>query len=348
MILPLSRDRLGELLRDLHPGSFAFVMATGIVSIGEEMFGHRRVSLLLLAIATAGSLHSARRPVSARALGRGAPAGERAVGCFTFGAGSNVLAVLLTAAGAGGLALLGAGARPLLAYGIQAGVALAPTRPLPEAAVNGTWLIWVVGTQSVSITASTLGPGLGVDPRVAALAAVSPWAAGALLYLLLMGILARLVRAPLDPAEVSPPCRIGMGATAITVLAGATCSCSRRTFRRYWRSVRRSEASRCFLGLGDVVLPVSHPAHGLALPQPAGAPLRADALEHGLPPGMYAVATEAYSRAAGLPLLPGVAQAGIWLALAAWLGVAAWMVASWFCPRCWRRTRLWQALDPPS
>ena len=50
------------------------------------------------------------------------------------------------------------------------------------------------------------------------------------------------------------------------------------------------------------------------------------------PLAMYAVATHAYGRAAGLPLLPGIAAVELWLALAAWLAVAGWIVVSLCAP----------------
>ena len=332
-----------ERIRDLHPGAFAFVMATGILSSAEMVLGAAWLSIAFLVVAVAGyvvlcllftfrSLHffsevwaDTERPA-------------RAFGFFTFVAGSNVIAVRIASAGVIGasevLALVGAAAWLLLAYGILARVVLAERKPEPEAAVNGTWLIWVVGTQSVSIAASVLGTGLGLPPRVAALIAVSLWAFGALLYLLLMGIiLARLVLAPLDPVEASPPYWISMGATAITVLAGAELLGLPRDLPSLAATRSSVEGITLFLwAFGTWWFPflvlltiwryrrLTQPVYEQTLWSMV------------FPLGMYAVATDAYGRAAGLPLLPGVAAAEVWLALAAWVVVAAWMVVSWFAP----------------
>jgi len=332
---------LGTRIRDLHPGSFAFVMATGILSSGELILGAGWLSTAFLVVAIAGYvvllvLFAVRlfRFTSETWADTARP--ERAFAFFTFVAGSNVLAARLALTPlvglADALALVAAAAWLLLSYGILARVVLADRKPDPGAAINGTWLIWVVGTQSVSIATSVLGIGLGVPPRVAALTAVSLWAFGALLYLLLMGIvLARLVLAPLEPVQASPPYWISMGATAITVLAGAELLLLPQNLPSIVAARASIEGITLFLwAFGTWWFPflvlltvwryrkMSKPVYEQTLWSMV------------FPLGMYAVATEAYGRAAGLPLLPGIAGAELWLALASWLAVAIWMVISWF------------------
>lgn len=335
--------RFATGLRDLHPGSFAFVMATGILSTAAAAFGLPLVSDALLLVALLGYAL-----LVALFLGRGVlftseawadtARPERAFGFFTFVAGSNVLAVRLAAAGwasaAAGLAVTGAIAWVLLAYGLLARVVLAPRKPDPEHAINGTWLIWVVGTQSVSIAASTLGTHLGLEPRLAALAAVSLWAFGALLYLLLMGIvLARLVLGAVDAVQAAPPYWISMGATAITVLAGAELLRLPADLPSLAASRTTIDGLTLFLwAFGTWWFPFL-----LLLTGWRYRTLTAPAYEQTLwsmvfPLGMYAVATDAYGRAAHLPLLPALARGEVWLALAAWVVVALWMAASWFAP----------------
>lgn len=329
--------------RDLHPGSFAFVMATGILSSGELTLGAGWLSIVLLVVAAAGYavlclLLVARLVRFGAELWADTARPARAFGFFTFVAGSSVLGVRLFASGivlpAEALAVVGAAAWLLLGYGIVARIVLAEHKPEPDAAVNGTWLIWVVGTQSVSVALSVMGAQLGLPPRVAALAAVSLWAFGALLYLLLMGvILARLLLAPLDPLQVSPPYWISMGATAITVLAGADLLTLPHGLPSLVAARSSIEGLTLFLwAFGTwwfpflVLLTVWR---YLKLARPA---YEQTLWSMVFPLGMYAVATDAFGRAAGLPLLPGIAAAEIWLALAAWVSVAAWMAVSWFAP----------------
>lgn len=334
------RLRLG--LQDLHPGSFAFVMATGILSTGEAAFGRQLTSVALLVVAAAGylvlcvvyALRAAWYPTRFWA-DTGRP--ERAFGFFTFVAGSNVLAVRVALAGqlvaAEALAVVGGVAWLLLSYGIFARVALARVKPPPGEAVNGTWLIWVVATQSVSIAFSVLGAGSGLSPRVAALVATSLWGVGVLLYVLLMAIiLARLLLLPLDAAAASPPYWITMGATAITVFAGA--DLLRLSPSLPSVAVRSTvEGFTLFLwAFGSWWIPFLVLLTAWRYLSSAVRVYEQTLWSMVFPLGMYAVATAAFGESAGLPLLTPIASAEIWLALTAWLAVAAWMVISWMWP----------------
>lgn len=318
-------------------------MATGILSSAELSLGTSWLSDAFLFAAIAGYAvlcllfvaRALRFPLEVWA-DTARPA--RAFGFFTFVAGSNVLAARLASTGAGraaeAMAVIGALVWVVLAYGIFARVVLAQRKPEPDAAVNGTWLIWVVGTQSVSIAASLLGTDLGLPARVAALIAVSLWAFGALLYLLLMGIiLARLVLAPLDPADASPPYWISMGATAITVLAGAELLLLPQNLPSLMAARSSIEGMTLFLwAFGTWWFPFLIGLTIWRYRRLARPRYEQTLWSMVFPLGMYAVATDAYGRAAGLPLLPSIASAEVWLALAAWAAVAAWMLVSWFAP----------------
>jgi len=317
-------------------------MATGILSTGEVMFGRQLTSGALLVVAAAGyvvlcagyALRAAWHP-SRFWADTGRP--ERAFGFFTFVAGSNVLALRLALAGqsvaAEALAVLGGVACLILSYGIFARVALATVKPPPGEAVNGSWLIWVVATQSLSIAFSVLGAGSGLPSEMAALAATSLWAFGAILYVLLMAIiLARLLLLPLDAAQASPPYWITMGATAITVFAGAD-------LLRLSPSLpsvavgSTVEGFTLFLwAFGSWWIPFLVLLTVWRYLAPAVRVYEQTLWSMVFPLGMYAVATAAFGEAAGLPLLKPIAAAEIWLALAAWLAVAAWMVISWARP----------------
>jgi hypothetical protein len=128
-------------------------MTTDIVSIGADEFGASSISVLLLAAADAGYvvlcvLFLTRIWRFPKEVWADTARPERAFSFFTFVAGSNVLGLRLLKGGVcrrgDGLAVAAALAWVLLAYGILARVVLAARKPEPEAAVNGTWLIWVV------------------------------------------------------------------------------------------------------------------------------------------------------------------------------------------------------------
>jgi len=143
-------------VRDLDPGYFALVMATGICSTALHDVGRTGASVALLVIAlgsfavlcVALGWRIARHPGRVLAdLG----AADRAFAFITVVAACGVLAARLAGDGHRGwaLGLAGAGVAVWLAltYTIPVRLILGP-RPQPVlAGVNGTWFVWVVGTQ---------------------------------------------------------------------------------------------------------------------------------------------------------------------------------------------------------
>lgn len=210
--------------RELRPGGFAPVMATGIVSQGVRAAGARWVSDGLLAVALAmyglllvawaGRVTGHRREVAAQLRD---PA--KVFGFFTFVAGSDVLAtrlaagpwrpaaaILLAVALPVWLALMWCAARVVRALG--------PGGVLRH--VDGSWFLCVVGLQSVVLA------GAALEPHRALAAKETGWALGLALYVVVAAAVAgRLVRLGVRPQELSPPYWITMGACAISLLAGA-------------------------------------------------------------------------------------------------------------------------------
>ena len=191
-------------------------------------------------------------------------------------------------------------------------------------------LLWVVGTQSLSVTASTLVPAGPSQSRLLAPVAVGLWSVGLVLYLLLVSlILLRWLTVPMTPETLGPPYWILMGATAITVLAGArilglpaALPVTRATagfvegfsfvlwaFGTWWipllivlglwRHVRRHWPLTCEPTLWSVVFPL----------------------------GMYSVATLSFGKTARLAFMEPLARFMLWVAVAAWVLVAAAFVA---------------------
>ena len=227
-----------DAIRDLHPGYFAFVMATGIISTGTYLLGPSWLSrtLLVLTVAGLGVLSVAlvirlARFRSSMAADIRAP--ERVFGFFTIPAGLDLLLVSL--------------------------------------------------------------------------------------------ILLRWLTVPMTPRALEPPYWILMGATAITVLAGAkilvlpgTLPAVRATagfvegfsyalwafgtwwipllvILGFWRHVRQRWPLTYEPPLWSVVFPL----------------------------GMYSVATLTFGQAAGISFMAPLARVMIWVAVAAWILVAA-------------------------
>ncbi|XRQ14311.1 tellurite resistance/C4-dicarboxylate transporter family protein, partial [Actinomadura welshii] len=215
----------------LNPGYFAFVMGTGIISIGVWNHGLTALSTVMLWIAAAGYAIlvglTLWRAVAFRAeLKTEFTDPGRGFGFFTFVAATNVLGTRLVTADQKGIAfallVVGCLAWIVLGYVVPWTAVLGRAeRPL-IAGANGTWFIWVVASQSVAVLSAVLEPVAGFGRHELAVLAVGSWSVGMFLYAGVgVFVAARMLLYPLRPADLTPPYWVAMGATAITVLAGA-------------------------------------------------------------------------------------------------------------------------------
>jgi tellurite resistance protein TehA-like permease len=332
---PPSPGRTAAVIQSLSPGYFPFVMATSIISTGTFLLGPSWLSRVLLVIASGGlAVLSVALVIQLVLFRPSVSAGLRdpgqAFGFFAIAAGIDVLGIRLAAAGhplaTGILAGVAAAVWLVLTYGVPAGLLLARSRDSVVGDVNGTWLLWVVATQSVSVAASTLVPAWPSQSGLLAPVAVGLWGIGLVLYLLLVSlILLHWLTVPMTPQALSPPYWILMGATAITVLAGArilglpaalaavkatagfvegfsfalwafgTWWIPLLVVLGFWRHVRRHWPLSYEPALWSVVFPL----------------------------GMYSVATLAFGKAAHLAFMEPLSRFMLWVALAAWVAVAA-------------------------
>ena len=154
--------RAAKAVQRLAPAYFAFVMATGIISTGTFLLGPSWLSRTLLVVASAGlvvlSVALVIRLVRFRPnVAADVHAPERVFGFFTITAGLDVLGVRLSYAGhplaTAILAGVAAAVWLLLTYGVPASLLVARTHDSVLGGVNGTWLLWVVSTQSLSVVA---------------------------------------------------------------------------------------------------------------------------------------------------------------------------------------------------
>lgn len=321
--------RTGHAVQRLYPGYFALPMATGITSTAVHEMGHARSSAALLGVdivcfVVLCVLYAARAMRYPRDLAADLAAPERAFAFFTFVAACNVLGVRLALDGHRGatlgLAIISVIAWLALSYGLPVQLILGP-RPRPVlAGVNGTWFVWVVGTQSISLAASVLERSQSPDTeRAAALAGTLMWSVGVVLYLIVAGmVLIRLLLLEITPDDLSPPYWIAMGATAITVLAAA------RLLQMEGAPV--VAATRAVVtglavilwAFGSWLVPMlvlfsiwrflTHRHLGYAPPLWSVI----------FPLGMYAVASMEIGRSAHLPLIRDIGHVAGWVAVAAW------------------------------
>ena len=321
-------------IRELPPAAFAFVMATGIISESAADLGPSWLSRALLVVTSAGFvLLSAalviRLAVYRAALAADVRAPERVFGFFTVVAASNVLGSRLVTAGhpvaTAVLAGLAAAAWLLLSYGVPV-VLLARDRDSVLGAVSGAWLLWAVGTQSLSVAASDLVPAWPSQARLLAGAAVALWSVGVVLYLLLVAlILVRWLAVPVTPAALGAPYWILMGGAAISVLAGARIlSLPGRlpVVRATSGFVQGTSFALWALGTWWIPLLI---VLGVWRHVWKRWPLRYEADLWGavFPLGMYSAATFAFGAVAGLGFFAPISRVMLWVAVTAWVAVAA-------------------------
>jgi tellurite resistance protein TehA-like permease len=322
-------------IRDLHPAYFAFVMATGIISTGAFLLGPSWLSWALLVAASAGLVVlavalSARLVLFRSNVTADFQDPERVFGFFTITAGLDVLGVRFAFAGhpltTAILAAVAAAVWLLLTYAVPASMLLDRTRDSVLGGVNGSWLLWIVATQSLAISAAVLIPAWPSQTSLLAPVAAGLWSVGLVLYLMVVVlIMMHWLTVPMTPATLGPPYWILMGATAISVLAGArlldlpadipvvratsgfvdgfafalwafgTWWVPLLVIIGLWRHARRHWPLTYEPTLWSVVFPL----------------------------GMYSVATLTYGKTAHLTFMEPLARFMFWVAVAAWAAVSA-------------------------
>ena len=251
----------------LFPGSFALVMATGIVSIAAQQQGFEVVADALFAVnaifyMVLWGLTIVRVARFPRLVLADLKSHQRGAGFLTIVAATNVLgsqiALRTTWTGlAFALWILGIVAWLGLTYAFLTAVTVSETKPGFEQGIGGAWLLLVVSTESIAVLGALLAP--SVDPTHGVLlVALLAHLVGLMLYVLVIGLIFyRWTFFPLTGEQVTPPYWINMGALAITTVAGANLllasgswsvlkgSNRSSTARRSWRGGSPRGGSRC-------------------------------------------------------------------------------------------------------
>ncbi|WP_238007201.1 tellurite resistance/C4-dicarboxylate transporter family protein [Dactylosporangium sp. AC04546] len=318
-------------IRDLHPSYFAFVMATGIISTGAFLLGPAWLSLALLVIASIGFVVLIAALVIWLARYRSRvvaelQAPERAFGFFAISASCDLLGARFAAAGhptvTAVLACMAALVWFALTYGVPASLLVARQRDSVLGGIDGTWLLWAVATQSLSIDAATLLAAWPSQSGLLATTAVALWSVGLLLYVLLVALIwQRWLTIAVTAATLSPPYWILMGAAATTVLAGSEILTLPAV-----SAIAGFVKGTCFVfwSVGTWFIPLLI-VLGLWRHALRRWPLRyeAELWTVVFPLGMYSVASLSFGKAAGLSFMEPLSRGALWVAVAAWLLVAA-------------------------
>lgn len=207
-------------------------MATGIVAIAAWLLGLRTIGstlfvVNLFAYVIISVLTLVRIGHDPHSAVRDLFSYDRAVGSFTAIAGTCVLGSQfvvfdVSTAIAMGLLAVGGCLWLVLVYAVFTGLTIRDVDEPIEEAIDGSWLLLVVATQSVAVLSGLLAPVYLVISQDLLFAALMLYSVGGMFYLILITLLFyRMTFFPFDPQSATPPYWINMGAVAITTLAGA-------------------------------------------------------------------------------------------------------------------------------
>jgi tellurite resistance protein TehA-like permease len=285
---------------DLDAGAFAFVMATGIVSVAAAFQGLASLADVLLGC-TCLAWFVLAAAVARRTLRQ---AGRRPrLQSFAIVAATAVIGTRFVLAGRPGLAFA------LWVLALLFGLILVVRRPTVREPVGGSLLV-VVATESLAVLAALLAPRWTTGLLVVALVV---WALGLILYPIVLGLIAvALCRR----RAFAPELWIVMGAVAISSLAATELLLGARalnTLSALKPVLRDVDLALWSLASALMVLLVA-----AELFAPGGWHYSASRWSSVFPLGMYAAASSQLGEAEAFPLLTGAGRAVFVVALVAW------------------------------
>jgi tellurite resistance protein TehA-like permease len=326
-------------------------MATGIVSTALLLDGAVTLSNVFLDMAIAlliffTGMYLLRLIVYHQAFFEDARNPSAVFGYFTFVAAVGVVATRLSLGGQATapalLTLLATAAWLVLTYWAVSMLLFTSAQPI-ERAVNGSWLIAIVGTEALAITWVLLIP---LRPTAAAafeLISYMFWAFGILLYLIFITfIMYRFFFTRVMASDLTPPYWINMGAMAITTVAGARLV--ERPHPQAFLALLRPFIEGFTVMLWawgtwwiPLLLIIGIWKYGIARqPLRYSPPLWSIVF----PLGMYSTAVQLLSRIPGLDFLHAIGPATVWIAVGAWALTALGWIAS-------VAEATWHALERP-
>lgn len=329
-------------IKDLSPGYFALVMATGIISIAAFLMGMEWIAFALFGInniffIVLWTLTILRLIWFPKEVISDMTDHMKGPGFFTLVAGTCVLGsqyILLFEIFHIALLLLVFGILLwiFLTYVIFTTLTIKENKPTLNEGITGAWLTAIVATQSVAILSALIASHINQPFRIEVnFFALSMWLWGGMFYIWMISLIFyRYTFFKFLPDDLAPPYWINMGAMAISVLAGSVLIInspdapflqSLLPFLKgftvfYWATGTWWIPMLIILAFWRHVYKKY--------------PLKYDPLYWGavFPQGMYTVCTFRMAEALNIPFLHKISNVFIYIALFAWISAFIGMMRS--------------------
>lgn len=333
--IPATTPRLTLAL--LHPGNFALVMASGIISIGFstlhfDVFADALWWFAVIAWLVLLALSAARLIRHPRAVLEDLLNPRMVFSFFTIVAATDIVGLLLHDRGHVALALgcwiIAFAAWCSLLY-LAFSVLTFLSHEHNVNVVHGGWLISIVGTQSLVLLGARIAPDLGTWAGYMMVEVHMLWGLGLIFYGIFVTLFCyRIFFLDLKPIEVSPLLWVVMGAAAISANAG-TSLISAESYYPFLSAQQPfiDGVTMMIWAWGTWWIPLLF-LFGFWKHIVNRQPLHYEPVMWSFvfPLGMYSVASARLGLAAEFPPLQWISELMIWVAFAVWLGTLAGLV----------------------